>query len=66
MKTVVIQIDNDSNYKKIIEAIMQFKGVKSAELASEEQIENISILLACKAARETDIVQENEILEALK
>ena len=66
MKTVVIQIDNDSNYRKIIETIMQVKGVKSAELASEEQMENLSILLACKAARETDFVQENEILESLK
>lgn len=66
MKTVVIQLDNDSNYRKIIEAIKQLKGVQSAELASEEQKENLSILLACKEGQKTDLVEEAEIFKALK
>jgi hypothetical protein len=66
MKTVVIQIDNNSNYRKIIDAIRQFKGVQHAELATEEQLENLSILKACKVARETELVTEAEIMGALK
>jgi hypothetical protein len=66
MKTIVIQLEENTNYRPIIEAIKQFKGVESAKLASEEQLENLSILKACKAARKSDLVSEDEIFSALK
>jgi hypothetical protein len=66
MKTIVIQLEENTNYRPIIEAIKQFKGVESAKLASEEQLENLSILKACKSARKTILVSENEIFSALK
>jgi hypothetical protein len=36
MKTVVIQLEEKSDYKKVIGAIKQLKGVQSVELATEE------------------------------
>jgi len=66
MKTIVIQLEEKTNYRPIIVAIKQFKGVESAKLASEEQLENLSMLKACKAARKSDLVSEDEIFSVLK
>ncbi len=66
MKTIVISLDNDSDVNKLIGAIKLFKGVKKVSLPSEEELENISILKACKNARKSRNVSEETILEALK
>jgi hypothetical protein len=54
------------NAKRILEAVKLFKGVKSVSVATEEQIENLSILKACKSARKTEKVSKEEILEQLQ
>jgi hypothetical protein len=66
MKTVIIQLEEKSDYKKVIGAIKQLKGVQRVELATEEQFENLSMLKACDAARGTELVSEDEILYTLK
>jgi hypothetical protein len=66
MKTIVIQLEENVNFRPIIEAIKQFKGVESAEVATEEQLENISMLKACITARKSVLVSEDDIFSALK
>ncbi len=66
METLVINIDNKANAKQILNAIKLFKGVKKVALASDEEIENASILKACIAGRKTKKVSEQAILDALK
>ncbi|MGV8094464.1 MAG: hypothetical protein AB2L24_21635 [Mangrovibacterium sp.] len=65
MKTIVVDIEEGTNAKRILEAVKLLKGVKSAIL-TEEEMENISILKACKAARRTTKVSKEEVLTALK
>ena len=66
MTTIVINIKDKAKAKNILEAVKLLKGVNLAEVASDEFMENISMLKACKAARNTSFVAESEILEALK
>lgn len=66
MKTIVINIEDGTNAKRIIEAISLLKGVKKAKIASEEELENISMLKALKAARKTKKVSKTDVLNALK
>ncbi len=66
MKTIVISLDNDSNVSKLIDAIKLFKGVKKVSLPSEEELENISMLKACKNARKSKNISKETILETLK
>jgi len=66
MKTVIVELEEKSDYKKVIGAIKQLKGVQRVELATDEQFENLSILKACEVARGTELVSEDEILYALK
>lgn len=66
MKTIVISIDNDSDINKLIGAIKLFKGVKNVSLPSEEDLENISMLKACKNARKSRNIKKETIFEALK
>lgn len=66
METVVINIDSKTNAKHILNAVKLFKGVKTALIATDEQMENLSILKACIDGRKTKKVTEQEILNALK
>jgi len=66
MTTIVINIKDKTKAKHILDAVKLLKGVSQAEVASDEFMENISMLKACKAARNTSFVAESEILEALK
>jgi hypothetical protein len=66
METIVIKIDSKTNKKGLIQAIKLFKGVTSVKTATEEELENISMLKACKAARKTSKVSKSDILNALK
>lgn len=66
MTTIVINIKDKAKAKHILDAVKLLKGVSRAEVASDEFMENISMLKACKAARNTSFVAESEILGALK
>jgi hypothetical protein len=66
METIVINLEEESNAKRILEAILLLKGVKNARVATDDQLENISMLKACKAARKTKKVSKTDILDALK
>ena len=66
MTTIVINIKDKTKAKNILDAVKLFNGVTRAEIASEEYLENISILKACKAARKTQKVSKADVLNALK
>ncbi|MGC9355394.1 MAG: hypothetical protein ACP5D9_16215 [Mariniphaga sp.] len=66
MTTIVINIKDDAKAKPILNAVKLINGVTRAEIASDEYLENISILKACKAARKTPKVSKSDILDALK
>lgn len=66
MATIVINIKDNSKAKHILSAVKLLNGVTRAEIASDEYLENISILKACNAARKTPKVSKSEILDALK
>jgi hypothetical protein len=66
MKTIVIDIEEGTNAKHILEAIRLLKGVKNAAITSDEDMENISMLKACRAAKRTPKVSKEEVLNALK
>jgi uncharacterized protein (UPF0371 family) len=66
MATIVINIKDDSDTKQILNAVKLLNGVTRAEIASDEYLENISILKACKAGRKTPKVKKSDILDALK
>jgi hypothetical protein len=66
METIVINVKNKSKAKQILDAIMLLKGVANANIATPEELENISILKACKEARKTSKVPKSDILNALK
>ena len=65
MTTIVINIKDKRKAKHILDAVKLLKGVSQAEVASDEFMENISMLKACKAARKTSFVAESDILDAL-
>jgi hypothetical protein len=66
METIVINVENKSKAKHILNAVKLLNGVTNASIASDEDLENISILKACQAARETPRVSKEEVLNALK
>ena len=66
MTTIVINIKDKSKAKNILDAVKMLKGVSHAEVASDEFMENISMLKASKAARNTSFVAESDILDAFK
>lgn len=66
MTTIVINIKDKTKAKHILEAVKLLKGVSNAEVASDEFMENISMLKACKTARKTSIVNKTDVLDALK
>lgn len=64
MKTIVIDIEEGTNAKHILEAIKLLKGVKNAVITSDEDMENISMLKACRAAKRTPKVSKEEVLNS--
>jgi len=66
MATIVIKIKDGSDTKQILNAVKLLNGVTRAEIASDEYLENISMLKACKAARKTPTVSKSDVLDALK
>jgi hypothetical protein len=66
MTTIIINIKDKAKAKHILEAVKLLKGVNNAEVASDEFLENISMLKACKAARKTSIASKEDVLNALK
>jgi hypothetical protein len=66
MTTIVINIKDKAKAKNILEAVKLLKGVNLAEVASDEFMENISMLKACKSARKTSIVSKSDVFDALK
>jgi hypothetical protein len=48
---MVVHVENKSKAKRILEAIKLLNGVTNATMANDEDLENISILKACEAAR---------------
>lgn len=66
METIVIQVKGKSKAKQILDAVKLLNGVTNATIATEEQMENLSILRACKAARQTEKVTKTDVLDALK
>lgn len=65
MTTIVINIKDKTKAKNILDAVKLLNGVTYAEIASDEYLENISILKACKAARKTPKVSKADVLNAL-
>jgi hypothetical protein len=66
MATIVINVQDRTNANQILEAVRLLKGVTNAVIASDDKLENISMLKACKAARETAKVAKDEVLNVLK
>lgn len=66
MTTIIINIQDKAKAKHILSAVKLLNGVTRAEIATDEYMENISILKACKTARKTPKVSKSEILDALK
>lgn len=66
METIVIQVKGKSKAKQILDAVKLLNGVIHATIATEEEMENLSILKACKAARKTEKVTKTDVLNALK
>ncbi|PTN07963.1 hypothetical protein C8N47_1113 [Mangrovibacterium marinum] len=66
MKTIVINLEDGINAKRILEAVRLLKGVEKATIATDEELENISMLKAMKVARKTPKVSKDEVLKALK
>jgi hypothetical protein len=66
METIVINVENKSKAKRILEAIKLLNGVTSATIANDEDLENISILKACEAARKTPKISKEDVLNAMK
>jgi len=65
METIVINIDDNSDANLILKAIKLFKGVKNVSIATDEQLENLSMLKACKVARKTKKVSKDDVLNVL-
>jgi hypothetical protein len=61
LTTIVINIKDKAKAKHILEAVKLLKGVSKAEVASDEFMENISMLKACKATRKTSIVSKADV-----
>ena len=66
METIVINVENKSKAKRILNAVILLNGVTKASIANQEDLESISILKACQAARETPKVTKEDVLNALK
>lgn len=65
MTTIVINIKDKTKAKNILNAVKLLNGVTRAEIASDEYLENISILKACTVARKTPKVSKADVLNAL-
>jgi len=66
METIVINVENKSKAKRVLDAIKLLNGVTNASIANNEDLENISILKACEAARKTPKVSKEDVLNELK
>jgi hypothetical protein len=66
METIVINVENKVKAKQILGAIKLFNGVSNAAIATDEEMENLSILKACMAARKTPKATKADVLNALK
>lgn len=66
METIVINVENKSKAKQILDAVKLLNGVTNASIATAEELENISILKACKAARKTAKASKSDVLNALQ
>ena len=66
METIVINVENKSKAKLILNAVKLLNGVTNAAIANDDDLENISILKACQAARKTPKVTKEDVLNALK
>jgi ABC-type Mn2+/Zn2+ transport system ATPase subunit len=66
METIVINIHDKSKTNQILDAVRLLKGVKNAAIATDEELENISILKACKSARKSAKATKQDVLNALR
>lgn len=66
METIVINVENKSKAKRILNAVKLHNRLTNASIANDEDLENISILKACQAARETPKVSKEDVLNKLK
>lgn len=66
MTTIVINVQDKTSANQILEAIRLFKGVTNAAIASDDELENASMLMACKSARKTAKATKTDVLNALK
>ncbi len=66
MATIVLNIKDNAKAKRILDAVKLLNGVTNAAIATDEELENISMLKACKAARKTAKVSKSDVLNALK
>ena len=64
METIVITIKGKA--KKIPDAVKLLNGVTNATIATSEELENLSMLKACKIARKTEKISKTDVLNALK
>jgi hypothetical protein len=65
MNTLVLNVSNASVVDQLMSALSLFKGVKNVTLLNAEQVENASLLAACKEARQTPVVSKEEIFKVL-
>ena len=66
MATIAINVKSKWKARQILEAVSLFEGVTSATMPTDEELENLSMLKACKAARKTAKVAKTDVLNALK
>ena len=66
METIVINVENKTKAKRILNAVKNLNGVINASIANNEDLENISILKACQAASKTPKTSKKIILNVLR
>lgn len=66
METIVVKVESKSKAKQLIETIKLLNGVTNASMATSEELENISMLKACKEARKTPKASRADVIDALK
>ena len=66
METIVINVISKSRAKQILDAVSLFNGVTKVTIATAEELENISMLKACREARKTPKATKEDVLNALR
>ena len=65
MEKIVLNVGNKLKAERILNGVKLLNRVTNVSIANDEDLENISILKACKAGRKTSKVTKDEVLKFL-